>query len=111
MKKIQVCIAERTLEAKDIVRLVLRRPNGESLPAFAAGAHIDLFLPNGLTRQYSLLNPCGNFDRYEIAVSKSAVSRGGSSYVHTALKVGDTLEISEPRNNFSLQPEHETFHF
>jgi ferredoxin-NADP reductase len=109
--KTTVLIAERVQEAKDIVRVVLRRTDGERLPAFCAGAHIDLFLPNGLTRQYSLINPCGNLDRYEIAVSKSAVSRGGSSYVHTALNVGDTLDISEPHNNFSLQPDHETFHF
>ena len=80
MKKIQVLIAERTLEAKDIVRLVLRRPNGEVLPAFTAGAHIDLFLPNGLTRQYSLINDCAEADRYEIAVSKAAASRGGSAF-------------------------------
>jgi tetrachlorobenzoquinone reductase len=111
MKKIQVLIAERTPEAKDVVRLVLRRPNGEALPAFTAGAHIDLFLPNGLTRQYSLINDCAAFDRYEIAVSKAAASRGGSACVHTTLGIGDMLEIGEPRNNFVLQPGHDTFHF
>jgi vanillate O-demethylase ferredoxin subunit len=93
------------------VRLVLRSPNDEHLAAFTAGAHIDLFLPNGLTRQYSLLNPCGDFDRYEIAVSKAVAGRGGSSYVHTTLAVGHEIEISEPRNNFNLQPGHDTFHF
>jgi vanillate O-demethylase ferredoxin subunit len=111
MKTITVLIAERAQEASDIVRVVLRRPNGERLPPFCAGAHLDLLLPNGLIRQYSLINPCDNPDRYEIAVSKAAVSRGGSSYVHSALNIGGTLEISEPRNNFSLQPGHETFHF
>jgi tetrachlorobenzoquinone reductase len=108
---ILVSIAERTPEAKDIVRLVLRRPNGGALPGFTAGAHVDLFLPNGLTRQYSLINECAQFDRYEIAVAKAAASRGGSSCVHAALNVGDVLEISEPRNNFSLQPGHDTFQF
>jgi ferredoxin-NADP reductase len=111
MKKIQVLIAERTQEAKDIVRLVLRSPNGEVLPAFTAGAHIDLFLPNGLTRQYSLINTCTEGDRYEIAVSKAAVSRGGSSCVHDTLNVGGVIEASEPRNNFSLQPGHDRFQF
>jgi ferredoxin-NADP reductase len=111
VRTIRVLIAERVQEAKDIVRVVLHRPNGEPLPGFGPGAHIDLFLPNGLTRQYSLLNPCDGFDHYEIAVAKSAVSRGGSSYVHAALGVGDALEIGEPRNNFSLQPDHETFQF
>jgi vanillate O-demethylase ferredoxin subunit len=104
-------IAERTQEAKDIVRLVLRRPNGEALPAFTAGAHIDLFLPNGLTRQYSLISDCAESDRYEIAVSKAAASRGGSSCVHATLNVGDVLGIGEPRNNFCLQAGHETFYF
>ena len=111
MKKIQVLIAERTDEAKDVVRLVLRRPNGEGLPTFTPGAHIDLFLPNGLTRQYSLINHCAESDRYEIAVSKAAAGRGGSSCVHGTLSVGYAIEISEPRNNFSLQPGHDTFHF
>jgi tetrachlorobenzoquinone reductase len=111
MRKIQVLIAERTQEAKDIVRLVLRSPNGEVLPAFTAGAHIDLFLPNGLTRQYSLINDCAEADRYEIAVSKAAVSRGGSSCVHNTLDVGGVIDISEPRNNFSLQPGHDRFQF
>jgi len=109
--KIRVLIAERAQEAKEAVRLVLRRPNGEALPAFTAGAHIDLYLPNGLTRQYSLINPCAECDRYEIAVSKAAASRGGSACVHTTLHVGDMLEISEPRNNFSLQGGQNTFHF
>jgi ferredoxin-NADP reductase len=109
--KIPVLIVERRQEAKDVVRLMLRRPNGEGLPAFTAGAHIDLFLPNGLTRQYSLINDCRESDRYEIAVSKAAASRGGSSCVHATLSVGDVLEISEPRNNFCLQPGHDTFHF
>src|ERR1700729_1873219 len=103
MKTISVSIAERAQEARDIVRVVLHRPNGVGLPAFTAGAHIDLFLPNGLTRQYSLIHDCRESDRYEIAVSKAAASRGGSSCVHATLSVGDVLEISEPRNNFCLQ--------
>jgi tetrachlorobenzoquinone reductase len=111
MKKIPVMIAERAQEAKEVVRLVLRRSNGEGLPAFTAGAHIDLFLPNGLTRQYSLVNDCADTDRYEIAVATAAASRGGSSCVHTALSIGSVIEISEPRNNFCLQPGHDTFHF
>jgi vanillate O-demethylase ferredoxin subunit len=111
MTKIQVVIAQRTDEAKDVVRLVLRKPDGGSLPAFTAGAHIDLFLPNGLTRQYSLINDCREVDRYEIAVAKALNSRGGSSCVHETLSVGDMLDISEPRNNFSLQTGHRAFLF
>lgn len=111
MKKIRVVITERVDEAKDVVRLALRRQDGERLPAFAAGAHIDLFLPNGLTRQYSLIGDGGETYCYEVAVSKAANSRGGSSCVHSALNVGDALDISEPRNNFPLQPGHNRFQF
>jgi tetrachlorobenzoquinone reductase len=111
LKKIPVLIGERTDAAKDVVRLVLRRPNGESLPAFSAGAHLDLFLANGLTRQYSLTNDGREPDRYEIAVSRALNSRGGSSYVHEMLCPGVALEVSEPRNNFALQPGHETIFF
>ncbi|MFM0662945.1 PDR/VanB family oxidoreductase [Paraburkholderia sediminicola] len=111
MKKIQVVIEERSDEAQDVVRLALRRPDGESLPAFTAGAHIDLFLPNGLTRQYSLIGDVGETYCYEVAVSKVANGRGGSSCVHSTLNVGNTLDISEPRNNFPLQPGHNRFLF
>ena len=104
-------VRHRSTPAEGVAVLDLGHPENEDLPRWEPGAHIDLLLDDGLTRQYSLLNPCGDFDRYEIAIAKSAVSRGGSSYVHTALNVGHTLDISEPRNNFSLQPDHETFHF
>ena len=111
MKKIQVVIDRRTDVAKDVVRLVLRRQDGENLPAFSPGAHIDLFLPNGMTRQYSLIGDCSETDRYEIAISRAANSRGGSLCVHSALNEGNALDISEPRNNFPLQAGHETFLF
>ena len=111
MKKIQVLIDRRTDDAKDVVRLALRRPDGESLPTFSPGAHIDLFLPNGMTRQYSLIGDCGETDRYEIAVSKATNSRGGSLFVHSSLKEGNTLDIGEPRNNFPLQHGHDSFQF
>lgn len=111
MKKIQVVIERRTDEAKDVVGLTLRRVDGESLPTFSPGSHVDLFLPNGLTRQYSLIGDCYVTDRYEIAVSKASKSRGGSLYVHSDLREGSRLEICEPRNNFPLQPGHDTFQF
>src|SRR5258707_2218210 len=111
LKKIRALIHERTDAAKEIVRLVLRRPDGGALPAFTAGAHLDLFLPNGLTRQYSLTNDGRDPNRYEIGVSKGINSRGGSICVHEVLHPGVALEVSEPRNNFSLQPGYDTFFF
>lgn len=79
--------------------------DGGSFPAFAAGAHIDLHLPNGLVRQYSLCNPQQERHRYVVGIKRDPASRGGSSYVHDQLKVGATLQVSAPRNHFALHEE------
>jgi len=75
---------------------------GEALPAFTAGAHIDVELGNGETRSYSLLNDPAETHRYLVAVLREIDSRGGSTYVHDRLRVGDILASSEPANNFPL---------
>jgi tetrachlorobenzoquinone reductase len=104
MTKIRVVVQRRSVEATNVVRLDLRAiDNAALLPAFTPGAHIDLFLPNGLTRQYSLLNDSVRSDRYEIAVLNTATSRGGSACVHADLRPGSELDISPPRNNFPLR--------
>ena len=72
-------------------------------PAFEAGSHIDLHLPNGLVRSYSLCNPSSDRQRYVVGVLNDKKSRGGSRYVHQQLRVGMTLPISAPRNNFHLE--------
>ncbi|MGX5108173.1 PDR/VanB family oxidoreductase [Enterobacter cloacae] len=81
------------------VRLVAE--NGEALPAWQPGAHIDVHLPCGVVRQYSLTGACGD-ESYLICVGREAVSRGGSRYVHETLRPGQTLTISTPRNLFPL---------
>jgi vanillate O-demethylase ferredoxin subunit len=78
------------------------RPLEESFPDHEAGAHIDVHLPNGLVRRYSLVNPEGDTKRYVIAVHRDPASRGGSRYMHEMLRVGDTLRIGAPRNDFRL---------
>lgn len=90
-----------TWAAQDI-RLYELRSLIAPLPSYTAGAHIDVHLPQGLIRSYSLINPPGKRDRYIIAVSRDPVSRGGSRYIHDALRVGDIITISGPRNNFEL---------
>ena len=75
---------------------------GTPLPSYAPGAHIDLHLPNGIVRQYSLLEPEPHPETYMIAVKRDPASRGGSRCVHEELRVGQTLTISAPRNNFPL---------
>jgi len=75
---------------------------GGALPAFTAGAHIDVTLGNGEARSYSLLNDPTETHRYVIAVLREIDSRGGSTFVHDQLREGDTLASSEPANNFPL---------
>ena len=88
-------------EARDILSLELARADRGPLPAFSAGAHIDLHLPNGLVRQYSLCNHPEETHRYQIAVLRSSESRGGSEAVHQ-LRRGQALRIGTPRNLFPL---------
>ncbi len=91
-----------TWEAEGIHSFELRDPAGGELTPFTAGAHIDLHLPTGMVRSYSLTNPQDERRRYVIAVQRDRVSRGGSTWVHDRLKVGDTITVAGPRNNFPL---------
>lgn len=92
-------------EAEDIISIELRPVATAELAPFSAGSHIDLHLPNGMLRSYSLLNAPGETRRYLIGVLKDRASRGGSRSVHEQLRVGMKLDISAPRNNFPLQEE------
>lgn len=91
-----------TWEAPNILSYELRSIDGQELPAFTAGAHIDLKLPNGLVRSYSLVNPQTERNRYVIAVQKDRQSRGGSKWVHQNLRPGEIIAVGGPRNNFAL---------
>jgi ferredoxin-NADP reductase len=89
-------------EADDVISIELLPAPGTVFPSFDAGAHIDLHLPNGLVRNYSLLNPPDDKGRYVIGVLQDRASRGGSKCVHQQLRVGMTVPIAAPRNNFPL---------
>ncbi|HSH89543.1 MAG TPA: PDR/VanB family oxidoreductase [Ramlibacter sp.] len=75
------------------------------LPPFTAGAHVDLHLPSGLVRQYSLCNPQGEQHRYVVGIKRDPNSRGGSRFLHDELRVGTVLHVGAPRNNFELREE------
>lgn len=89
--------------ARDVVSLVLRGSGGPLAP-WEPGAHLDLLLPNWLTRQYSLCGDPADRDTYRVAVRHERLSRGGSEYVHRFLRPGRPLRVSLPRNNFPLLP-------
>lgn len=103
--RLNVVVCKKTALALDIVGLELMHIEGGRLPPFTAGAHIDLFLPGGVVRQYSLHGDPGELDRYRIAVLCERSGRGGSLFVHERLNPGDRIEISYPRNAFPLDEE------
>jgi ferredoxin-NADP reductase len=90
------------LEAEGVFSLDLRPHAPATLPPFTAGAHIDVLLPDGQERSYSLLNAPGQTSVYSIAVKRQAESRGGSAYMCDVVRVGDILQVKPPSNNFPL---------
>ncbi len=99
----QVRIKRISFEAESINSYELVAPGGGDLASFTAGSHVDLHLPNGMIRSYSLVNDQRERHRYVVAVNKDAASRGGSAFIHETLHAGDIITISRPRNNFVLQ--------
>src|SRR3954465_10000543 len=80
----------------------LRDPGGAALPAFTAGAHVQVTSPNGTVRKYSLCNDPAERDRYVIAVKRDPAGHGGSVSLVDGVHTGDVIEVSEPRNTFEL---------
>lgn len=96
-----VRVAAKWETARHVMAFRLVAVDGE-LPSFTAGSHIDVHLPNGLIRQYSLCNGPRDTSAYLLGVKREPASRGGSTALHDRVKEGDVLKISLPRNNFPL---------
>ena len=94
-------VEEMRREAEGVLSLTLADPDGGLLPEWAPGAHIDIEFPD-ITRQFSLCGDPADRSRYRIAVLREPASRGGSRYVHEALRVGDPVVVGGPRNHFAL---------
>lgn len=101
---IRARVLTKLRETDDILSFELAGADGEPLPPFSAGSHIDLLIAPGLTRQYSLCNDPSELHRYQIAVLRDPQSRGGSTAVHERIDAGDIVEISAPKNHFPLLP-------
>lgn len=97
-------VTDVVAEAKDVVLLELRDPQGGVLPPFEPGSHLEITLGNGLIRHYSLTNDSGQRDRYVVGVGRAANGRGGSEFIHQQVRRGNHLTVSAPRNNFKLDP-------
>jgi len=101
-----VTVASVRHEAQDVVGLTLSSPDGAALPGWSPGAHVDLFLPSGRQRQYSLCGDPADRTHYRIAVRRLAGGRGGSLEVHETIRVGDVLAVRGPRNAFPMAGAH-----
>jgi ferredoxin-NADP reductase len=95
-------VADRELVTPDVVALTLVDPDGGLLPSWTPGAHVDVRLPSGRRRQYSLCGAPGRRTDYRIAVRRIAEGGGGSIEMHDSFKMGDKLEFEGPRNAFYL---------
>jgi vanillate O-demethylase ferredoxin subunit len=99
---LSVVVHQRAEQGAGVVVLELRAADGSSLPAFEAGAHVDVHLGDGLVRQYSLCGDPAQYSHYRLGVLKDPASRGGSEAVHTQLFEGAQVQIGAPRNLFPL---------
>ncbi|HWU17284.1 MAG TPA: Rieske 2Fe-2S domain-containing protein [Devosia sp.] len=99
---VTVVVKRKWQSADGVIGFELAARHGH-LPTFQPGAHIDLHLPNGMTRQYSITNGPGDLMSYIIGVKAESASKGGSKVLVETVREGDLLAISEPRNNFPLR--------
>jgi ferredoxin-NADP reductase len=99
---IDVRLAAIHYAAREINIYEFSQPDDLTLPTVQAGAHVDLHLPNGLVRQYSISVPSPAPKRYTMAIKREAVSRGASHYIFDELKAGALLRIGKPVNRFRL---------
>jgi ferredoxin-NADP reductase/nitrite reductase/ring-hydroxylating ferredoxin subunit len=100
--ELRVKVSQKSLTSNGVMSFRLESLKGQ-LPTVQPGAHIDVHMPNGMSRQYSLTNGPGEPDHYTIGVKLEPDSRGGSECMHNAVQVGDILAISAPRANFPLR--------
>jgi vanillate O-demethylase ferredoxin subunit len=89
-------------QAQGICSYELVDPDGHALEPFEAGAHVDVYLPGGLVRSYSLAGDPRDTSHWLLGVLLDAKSRGGSAAMHNRVRVGDLLELGSARNAFPL---------
>lgn len=99
---LNVSIAKRSDVATGIIGLELVSTDGSALPAYDAGAHVDVYVKSGLIRQYSLTGDPADPSKYRLGILLDAKSRGGSTAIHTDFTAGQQIRIGRPRNNFPM---------
>jgi len=100
--ELDLVLDKKEAVADGVVLLTLRRADGADLPRWEPGAHVDLVLSDGLTRQYSLCGDPAERSVMQVAVLREPAGRGGSAHVHDVLAEGATVHVRGPRNHFPL---------
>jgi len=108
-RRIRTVVTARTAAGRDTVAFTLQDPDGWELPPFRPGAHVDLHLPGGLVRTYSLVNDPAQNDRYVIAVKREAGGRGGSRQLCDSVQAGNEIGVGLPRGGLNLGPQPQVF--
>lgn len=99
-RTLALVVREARREAGDVVSLVLGAPDGRALPAWQPGCHLDVLLPSGRRRQYSLCGDPRDRREYRIAVRRLPAGGGGSVEMHEAYREGSAITVQGPRNAF-----------
>lgn len=102
IKTVNLVVSEVDEPAPGIKRFALKDEDHWPLPPFLPGAHIDVHLPGGLVRTYSLCNEPQDNHRYVIAVKHEAAGRGGSRAMHKELQPGTQVGVSLPRGGIQV---------
>lgn len=100
---LELRVTGKQLVADRVASITLESVDGTPLPEWTPGSHIDLHLPGGLIRQYSLCSDPADRASWRIGVLKELNGRGGSDAVHDTVQVGDTLPAVGPRSNFAFE--------
>ena len=100
----EVRVTQMTREADNVLSVRLSRiETNDPLPAWEPGAHIDVYVPDGTTRQFSLCGDPDDLSSWQFAVLREPEGRGGSAFIHDTLRVGDRLLVTRPKNSFALE--------
>jgi ferredoxin-NADP reductase len=102
--QVKLTVTAKSKAADDVVAVTLAHPDGRRLPDWTPGSHVDVVLPSGISRQYSLCGDRWDAYSYRIAVLHERTGRGGSAYIHEHLTEGTMVALGGPRNNFPLVP-------
>lgn len=103
-RSLRLVVTEVRQEAEDVVSLRFAAADGGPLPGWHPSSHLDLDLPSGRRRQYSLCGDPADRTTYRIAVRRLANGDGGSREIHETLTPGTELRAHGPRNAFAYAP-------